>query len=237
MISPRNSSSLFALMQGEESAFLTSLRWHNTISIRCCGRNAEWEGSWPGEGNLATTPSFFFNETVIFTSLYKAVNSNITTQALPSALVIPFSCDDPLWSNCRLRRSAEVLGWEKFFFSLLSNYWNKQQHWAKKKMKHSPDLQLFSRLVLVYNISFTNQRKICQNCLKSESNLRHSKRLITNVVYTHLIQHTRSNFLTLFSILFAYKYKSIPQDGTFLLATHTIINTYPLQMFPDVYDM
>lgn len=104
-------------------------------------------------------------------------------------------------------------------------------------MKHSPDLQLFSRLVLVYNISFTNQRKICQNCLKSESNLRHSKRLITNVVYTHLIQHTRSNFLTLISILFAYKYKSIPQDGTFLLATHTIINTYPLQMFPDVYDM
>lgn len=73
--------------------------------------------------------------------------------------------------------------------------------------------------------------------LKSKANLRPSKWLITRVVYTHLIQHTRSKFLTLFSILFAYKYKSIPQDGTFLLATHTIINTYPLQMFPDFYDM
>lgn len=55
-----------------------------------------------------------------------------------------------------------------------------------------------------------------------------------NVVYTHLIQHTRSNIFTPFIILFAYKYKSIPQDGTFLLATCTIINTYPLkcsQMF------
>lgn len=34
---------------------------------------------------------------------------------------------------------------------------------------------------------------------------------------------------TPFSNLFVYKYMSIPQDGTFLLATHTITNTYLLQ--------
>lgn len=95
----------------------------------------------------------FFNKTITFKALYKAVNNNMTRWAMPSAPVITICCADP--GTFGWGRTTQVLGWEQFFF-FSSDYWNKQQHWVKNKSKHSPALQLFSRLVLVWTLSLTN---------------------------------------------------------------------------------